>query len=68
MINFTGNKTIKVEDLKTYINELLTNKKICEAEKVGYCMLMERVLFDTNNYKGWNNIPSATNDHERRYY
>lgn len=68
MTKFKGHKTIKVEELKTYINELLANKKIAESEKVGYCCLLERVLFDTNNYKGWNNIRDAANDYERRYY
>ena len=68
MTTFKGHKTIKVEELKTYINELLANKNICEAEKVGYCCLLERVLFDTNNYKGWNNIRDVANDYERRYY
>ena len=68
MNDFSGHKTIKVEELKTYVKELLANKKICVAEKVGYCYLLERVLFDTKNYKGWNNIRDATNDYERRYY
>ena len=68
MNNFTGHKTIKVEDLKTYVNELLANDRIPVAEKPGYCFLLERVLFDTNNYKGWNNIPNSKNDYERRYY
>ena len=68
MTKFKGHKTIKVEELKSYINELLANEKIPESEKTSYCFLLERVLFDTNNYKGWNNIPNAQNDHERRYY
>ena len=68
MTKFKGHKTIKVEELKTYINELLANKKIAESEKIAYCFLLERVLFDTKNYKGWNNIRDATNDYERRYY
>ncbi len=65
---FTGHKTIKVEDLKTYVNELLSNDRIPVGEKQGYCFLLERVLFDTNNYKGWNNITNSKNDYERRYY
>ena len=68
MNNFTGHKTIKVEDLKTYVNELLSNDCIPVGEKQGYCFLLERVLFDTNNYKGYNNIRDATNDYERWYY
>ena len=68
MTKFKGHKTIKVEELKTYINELLANKKIAESEKIAYCFLLERILFDTNNYRGWNNIQDAANDYERRYY
>lgn len=68
MITFTGHKTIKIEDLKTYINEMLANKSICEAEKVSYCILIERVLLNTSNYKGWNRIPDAKSDYDRRYY
>ncbi len=52
MKDFIGHKTIKVQNLRLCINKLLANKKICESEKIGYCFLLERVLFDTNNYKG----------------
>ena len=65
---FTGHKTIKVEDLKTFVNTLLANKNICKSEKIGYCYLLESVLLDTNNYRGWNAIPGSINDYERRYY
>lgn len=68
MIKFTGRKTIKIEDLKTYINEMLKNESICVAEKIGYCTLIERVLLNTQNYRGWNRIPGAKTDYERRYY
>ena len=68
MKDFNGHKTIKVQDLRLCVNKLLANKKIAESEKAGYCFLLERVLFDTNNYKGWNNIPNSKNDYERRYY
>lgn len=68
MKDFSGHKTIKVQDLRLCVNKLLANKKICESEKAGYCFLLERVLFDTNNYKGYNNIRDAAHDYERWYY
>ena len=68
MKDFTGHKTIKVQDLRLCVNKLLANKKISESEKAGYCFLLERVLFDTNNYKGYNNIRDAAHDYERWYY
>ena len=40
MTSFKGHKTIKVEELRTYINELLANEKIPESEKIAYCFLL----------------------------
>ena len=68
MITFTGRKNIKISDLKIYINEMLSNEKLCEAEKIGYCILLERVLLNTNNYRGFRRLANAKHDHDRWYY
>lgn len=68
MITFTGRSNIKITDLKIYINEMLANEKVCEAEKVGLCVLLERVLLNTNNYRGFRNIAAAKHNYDRYYY
>ena len=51
MTKFKGHKTIKVEELKTYINELLANKKIAESEKIAYMVRSLKLENKFNNKK-----------------
>ena len=48
-------KTIHVSDLKNRINDML-QQSISYEEKRALCVLIEDVLFDTDNYHGfkWN--------------
>ena len=53
-------KTIKVQDLKSKINTLLAspavNQRITEETKAILCNLLEDILHDTNNYRGYNHV------------
>ena len=48
-------KTIKVVDLKNQINKMLAQKTVSNQEKKQLCILLEGVLLETDNYKGFNN-------------
>lgn len=49
-------KTIKVEEIKNRLNELLANydSNICSSEYIlGQRLLLEDILFQTGNYNGF---------------
>jgi len=47
-------KTFKVENFKNIINEKLALTSINQDEKKALTVVLERVLHDTNNYRGFN--------------
>lgn len=47
-------KTIEVAKLKERINGYLARKEISQDEKKSLCILLESVLMDTGNYRGFN--------------
>jgi hypothetical protein len=47
-------KTIHVDELKQFANQLLANENLSEQEKLGVTHLIEHVLLNTGNYKGFN--------------
>ncbi len=49
-------KTFKVETLKDRVNGCLRDIQYTNAEKSVMCMMLENVLHETNNYKGYNNL------------
>ena len=46
-------KTFKVEDLKARVNGCIRDTQYTNAEKSVMCMLLENVLHETGNYKGY---------------
>ena len=50
-------KTYKVEDLKAHINSILStsvdSEYINSYSRMALCSLLEKVLMDTGNYKGY---------------
>ena len=53
-----GKKTINVVALKEYANIQLarTDEHATESFKSGICVMIERVLHDSGNYKGFNDL------------
>lgn len=49
-------KTFDVNEFRTYINGLLINEKISEPQKSILCSVLERILMDSNNYRGFNYV------------
>jgi hypothetical protein len=48
-------KTIKIDELKEFINDYLLNSSdSCKEQREAYSKLMEHFLFKTNNYCGYN--------------
>ena len=47
-------KTFKVENFKNIINEKLALTSINQEQKQALTVVLERVLHDTNNYRGFN--------------
>lgn len=72
-------KTVNVEELKTEINDRISWCSEIEGKRA-LCFLLERVLHDTGNYKGFKfNVPTelaSSNDfdvvhpqyYDRTYY
>lgn len=46
-------KTIAVSKVKELANSLLANKKLTDEERKGVAALLERVLFESDNYNGY---------------
>jgi hypothetical protein len=71
-------KTVPVEDVKRNANRMLRNSdETVKDGRIGVYMLLERVLFDTGNYKGYkyispnddaSNIAGELDDTRRFYY
>ena len=67
-------KTIKIEELKKFINKKLSLKTIDISEKRTACFILEHYLFKTKNYEGYmflNNNYSDINTigyYERKYF
>jgi hypothetical protein len=67
----TPRKTISVEDVKTIANGMLANsqEQLTESREA-IAVLLERVLLDTSNYKGYRHIDGnqGHTDPTLRYY
>ena len=68
-------KTIRVEDLIDNVNCLLDLSTCSPDVRFGMIAILEQVLHDTGNYKGFNNIKDGVvctrheqPDDSRRYY
>lgn len=48
-------KTIQVTKVKTLANEMLNSSKLNQDQKSVLCTMVEKVLMDTGNYKGFGN-------------
>lgn len=49
-------KTFEVKKFKEQINKQLENKNLSQDQKKTLCYVLERVLMDTGNYKGYNSL------------
>jgi hypothetical protein len=53
-------KTIEVQQIKDYVNERLAksvdNEYVSPAWRFGLCTMLEMILHETGNYKGYNNL------------
>ena len=73
-------KTIEVEKVKEIVNNLLANstEEVTSMERLMAARVLERVLFETGNYKGFGYLPgvieytedthSIIGDVSRRHY
>lgn len=58
-------KTIEVKTLKDRVNKYLSLDSISQVEKSAMAHILETILHDTDNYKGfsysfdWNSLPHA---------
>jgi len=55
-----GRKTIKVKELVESLNQQLANPNLSQEEKKVICSIIEKILLDTNNYRGFTHITWAT--------
>lgn len=46
-------KTIRIEKVKELANSLLSNDRINDEERKGVAWMLERILFETDNYEGY---------------
>ena len=62
-------KTIEVKKILDYVNNQLTRTdEYCDEKfKAGMCTMIERILFDTNQYNGYTPL-NDTNVGEVGYY
>ena len=69
MKTFKLRKTIEVQKVLEYVNNQLarTDKFADEKFKAGMCTMIERMLYDTGNYKGYMNLPNRS-EYSRYYY
>ena len=63
-------KTIEVKQILDYVNNQLTRTdEYCDEKfKAGMCTMIERVLFDTNQYNGYTPLISEANVGDEGYY
>ena len=64
-----GRKTIEVQKVLEYVNNQLarTDEYCDEKFKAGMCTMIERMLYDTGNYKGYMNLLNGS-EYSRYYY
>ena len=64
-----GRKTIEVQKVLDYVNNQLARTDVYADEKfkAGMCTMIERMLYDTKNYKGYMNLPNRS-EYSRYYY
>ena len=55
-------KTIQVEFIKNYANEQLANPNYTILEKLGIITMVEKVLHESNAYKGYMNLKLEENN------
>lgn len=58
-------KTIIVDEVRSMANNLLANPKLSDDERKGVRILLERVLFQTENYRGYNHLEWLNGGFER---
>ena len=70
-------KTFEVRKLVEEVNRRLALSTCSDAERLTLCSLLERILFDTNNYAGFGYldlpnggpfVPGVTNESRRHYF
>lgn len=70
-------KTVSVESVKNTVNEMLANPNVTFDARVSVSVLLESVLMDTDNYKGFrylewdygqNRVKVGSDDFRRFYY
>jgi hypothetical protein len=70
-------KTFEVRKLVETVNHMLKHSTCSDAERMAMCTVLERVLFDTNNYAGFCYLDLAnggpyvsddTNESRRHYF
>lgn len=49
-------KTIHVQELKEHVNMMLEKSKCSDDVRHGIARVMQHVLFETNNYRGFNYV------------
>lgn len=55
MKKFTSKvKTVKVEDLREFVNDKLESPFVSQNAKAVYCQMIEEILMATKNYRGFN--------------
>ena len=64
-----GKKTVGVNGMLDWANKQLqrTDEFADEKFKAGMCTMIERMLYDTGNYKGYMNLPNRS-EYSRYYY
>lgn len=68
-----GKKTIQVESLKIWANNSLKDEFADQNFKAGICAAIERILMDSDNYRGfrflkWNEKIDSDNYYNRYYF
>ena len=69
-------KTIKVEEMKNQLNEMLVHSSTAPDFRLGLCAAMETLLHSTGNYKGFKYLDMEVSeftvklvgDESRRFY
>ena len=69
-------KTVQVEDVREWANNALSSHNFSTQYKAGICAMIETVLMETGNYKGFNwlehvnavETKTGDKDYYDRYY
>jgi hypothetical protein len=66
----TARKTVEVADIQEFVNHNLQRDNLSEEAKAGMCSLLEKVLHDTGNYRGfmYDGGYKGTETYKRMYY